>query len=558
MPPSLPAVDPAAGGLAGPPAEAPARVCVVDPAAGGSLPASADALDEAPAANTAVPGGGGGRHRPRAGRSGWRRIAGAGALAGAALLISSVLTPAGTIENDVGYYRAWAELAGQYGFAEVLREYPTPIMLLLWLPTLVVSTEASYRAVFVGVSLLLVAGGAATLALLPGGAGAEGSAGADGHDAAGAEGRRAHVLPAGEGETRLGRRRMGSWSPSGAGETAAVVLLLSVGALGPITLYRFDLLPGLLLAAGAVALARESRARTGSTAPGRRDGRAAEADGGTDASGAPGRRAWPWWSVCVALGAGIKLWPVVAWPLVLGDRPRRRREILGFVATGAALVLVSVAAAGWGRLLSPLTWQSGRGLQVESVLATWVLLARLVAPWPWSAALSEANSWDFTGPGIAATLVAGSIAQIALVAWIVVICVRLWRTRRADPLTVAVAAASLVGVFLVTDKVFSPQYMMWWAPIVAVACGWGRPTGAVPVWWAPTMILTCGLTQLSYPTTYGWLYAGDTGPWFLVGTLLMVVRNLAVVALTASACRRAWLLAAPASPSSPEGADHER
>ena len=520
MPPSLPAVDPAAGG---------------------SLRASADSPDEAPAANTVVPGGGGGRHRPRAvapRRSGWRRIAGAGALAGAALLISSVLTPAGTIENDVGYYRAWAELAEQYGFAEVLREYPTPIMLLLWLPTLVVSTEASYRAVFVGVSLLLVVGGAATLALLPGGAGAEGSAGADGHDAAGAEGRRAHVLPAGEGETRPGRRRTGSWSPSGAGETAAVVLLLSVGALGPITLYRFDLLPGLLLAAGAVALARESRARTGSTAP--------------------GRRAWPWWSVCVALGAGIKLWPVIAWPLVLGDRPRRRREILGFVATGAALVLVSVAAAGRGRLLSPLTWQSGRGLQVESVLATWVLLARLVAPWPWSAALSEANSWDFTGPGIAATLVAGSIAQIALVAWIVAICVRLWRTRRADPLTVAVAAASLVGVFLVTDKVFSPQYMMWWAPIVAVACGWGRRTGAVPAWWAPTMILTCGLTQLSYPTTYGWLYAGDTGPWFLVGTLLMVVRNLAVVALTASACRRAWLLAAPASPSSPEGADHER
>lgn len=406
-------------------------------------------------------------------------------LAGAALLLSSALTPRGTIENDVGYYHAWVELADRYGFSQILPEYPTPVMLLLWLPTLVAPTQDAYRILFVAASLAGLAAGAAMMTRLPG---------------------------------------------ARARQTAPVVFLACTGALGPITLYRFDLLPGVLLAAACVALAREEAA-SGS----RRRGR--------------DRR--PWWSVLVALGTGIKAWPIIVWPLVLGERSRRRREAAGFIATGAVLVAVSVAAAGWGRLFSPLTWQSGRGLQVESVLATWVLLARLVSPSSWTAALSDANSWDFSGPGVSATLALGTAAQVVLLVWIAAVCWRLWRTRAAEALAVAVSATSVVAVLVATDKVFSPQYMMWLAPVAAVACGIGR--ARVPRWWAPVLVAICALTQLSYPTTYGWLYPGDGGALFLVGTLLMVARNAMVAVFAVSACRTAWRLtarvgSAPAGP----------
>jgi hypothetical protein len=93
--------------------------------------------------------------------------------------------------------------------------------------------------------------------------------------------------------------------------------------------------------------------------------------------------------------------------------------------------------------------------------------------------------------------------------------------------------------------------MMWLAPVAAVACGIGR--ARVPRWWAPVLVVICALTQLSYPTTYGWLYPGDRGALFLVGTLLMVARNAMVAVFAVSACRTAWRLtarvgSAPAGP----------
>ena len=41
---------------------------------------------------------------------------------------------------------------------------------------------------------------------------------------------------------------------------------------------------------------------------------------------------------------------------------------------------LSLLTGGWTRLVSPLTWQSGRGLQVESIWATPLMLARAFSP----------------------------------------------------------------------------------------------------------------------------------------------------------------------------------
>jgi len=388
-----------------------------------------------------------------------REVLGAALVAVTALLVAHLFTPRGTVENDVSYYQQWAQWASANGFGHAMREYPTPIALLLWLPSLVASTPESYFRLFVAAGVAVAAATTAALLCLPG---------------------------------------------RGAGRRAAVVFLLALGALGPITFYRFDLLPGALLALACVCLARGSHG----------------------------------WSVAVALGTGVKLWPVVAWPLVLGRRSTRRSEVVSFAATGAALVAVSVAVAGWERLFSPLEWQSGRGLQVESVLASWVLLARTVSPSTWTAELSRANSWDFSGPGVSVTLALGSLAQLVLLAWVVAITVRTWRTRDAQAPVVALAASSVVAVLLATNKVFSPQYVMWLVPVAAVAIALGGRR--LPGWWSPALVSTSFLTQLSYPTTYGWLYSGSTGWTFLLGTMVMLTRNALVVALAVSLCRAAW------------------
>ncbi|MDN6428549.1 MAG: glycosyltransferase 87 family protein, partial [Propionibacterium sp.] len=387
------------------------------------------------------------------------QLLGAGAFAVVAVLVSRLLTPRATVENDVSYYQQWAQWAGAQGFSGAMREYPTPVALLLWLPSLVATTPQAYFWTFVLIGILMAV--ATTWVLM-------------------------HLTPRAQGQR------------------AAVVFLLGLGALGPITFYRFDLLPGALLALACVLLAR-------------------------------GRNGW---SVAVALGTGIKLWPVLTWPLVLGRRSTRRREVASFVATGSVLVGVSVAVAGWHRLFSPLEWQSGRGLQVESVLASWVLLGRTVSPSTWEAELSKANSWDFSGPGVEATLAVGTVAQLVLLAWTGILTVRMWRTREAQAPLVALAASSVVALLLATNKVFSPQYLMWLIPVAAVALALGGR--ALPRWWAPALITCAFLTQLSYPAVYGWLYSGSAGWTFLLGTTVMLTRNVLVVALAVSMCRAAW------------------
>ena len=80
------------------------------------------------------------------------------------------------------------------------------------------------------------------------------------------------------------------------------------------------------------------------------------------------------------LGAAIKLWPALLIAAFLSYRPDRKPAGIAFVVVGFGLAAVSLLAGGWARLVSPLTWQSGRGLQIESIWATPLMVARAVRP----------------------------------------------------------------------------------------------------------------------------------------------------------------------------------
>ena len=133
--------------------------------------------------------------------------------------------------------------------------------------------------------------------------------------------------------------------------------LLFVLLIGPLSYLRFDILPA-VLAGAAVLYARRVPWVTGAL---------------------------------TGLGAAIKLWPALLWLAFLAHKPARKPVTIAFLASGVGLALLSLIFGGWTRLVSPLTWQSGRGLQIESIWATPLMIARAADPLRWTVGFSRSR-----------------------------------------------------------------------------------------------------------------------------------------------------------------------
>ena len=77
---------------------------------------------------------------------------------------------------------------------------------------------------------------------------------------------------------------------------------------------------------------------------------------------------------------------------------------------GFGLAALSLVTGGASRLFSPLTWQSGRGLQIESVWATPLMVARAFDPARWTVRYSTFQAYEVFGPGVSALLVVSTAA----------------------------------------------------------------------------------------------------------------------------------------------------
>jgi hypothetical protein len=284
---------------------------------------------------------------------------------------------------------------------------------------------------------------------------------------------------------------------------AVGVWLLAVPCLGATVLARFDLVPGLLAAFGLLLFARRP-AVAGAFA---------------------------------AFGAGVKLWPAVLLPVLAAPRGGRSRVLLAGAATGAALAVAGLAVAGADRLLSPLAWQAARGLQIESVSATPLMLARALVPARYAVVYSEHHAFEVEGPGTGVALVLGGVASwLALVA-LVVLLVRMWRCGHSLAVpAVTWASLSAVSVLIVTGKVLSPQYLLWLLPLcaVAVALAPGRPVRT----WAVALLVAAAATQVVFPERYADLTA--TEPTHAWGVVALAARNGLLVWLAARAYQLAW------------------
>lgn len=256
----------------------------------------------------------------------------------------------------------------------------------------------------------------------------------------------------------------------------------------------------------------------------------------------------------VGIGAAIKLWPALLWPATLvGNRRDRMRSFLGIVVAGGGLALASWVWAGWDRLVSPLTWQSDRGLQIESIWASIPMAWRALAPDRFETGVSTYQAWEIHGPLVSTMLRASSVATaIGLLATVAAYAWWLWRGNQR--LVEAAAFMLLVIlVMIVTNKTFSPQYIIWvGGPLAAsFAISARSPHGSPESFHDDRRLVRIGAlllvltlaTQVIYPLGYGPLAWGtEKFPQVLmvVMTIVLIGRNLGMIWLLWLVVRWIW------------------
>lgn len=291
--------------------------------------------------------------------------------------------------------------------------------------------------------------------------------------------------------------------------------VLFVFALGPIMWFRFDMVPAVCMGL-AILWYRRHPAACGAA---------------------------------IAVGASIKLWPaLLILPMLGRSRPAVRR-LVSFAVTGGSLALVSLVTTTWSRLISPLTWQSDRGLQIESVPATVPMLQRLFeSSGEHVVAMSRFNAYEITGPGVSLWAALSSLLMAAAVGLAVILGVTAWQRDGLSHRTAALGSTVIIGALIIANKTLSPQYFVWWGATMAVLVDGfsGEPevpgpallrvrrTGALA---AGLLFLTGVLTQCVYPLSYGHIIGTPPQGW---AVWLLVTRNLMAVLTLSVAGASLW------------------
>lgn len=299
-------------------------------------------------------------------------------------------------------------------------------------------------------------------------------------------------------------RRHGSWA-------GAWLWVAAVPLLGPVAVARFDVVPTVLAVAGLGAASAAAPVAAG---------------------------------VLLSCGALVKLWPAALLPLVLVVRPSTPRAWVPRVLAGcllptAAVLTVVAAAGGTEHLLSFLAYQRDRGLEVESLPALPLVVARAGGADAVTVGFAF-GSYEIDGPGAEALEALAAVGMLAVLAGVALLALRA-RRARADPAgALPVLAVVLVSGVLVFDKVLSAQYPLWLVGLVALAlCQPHSPLRRTVVPLAGVLLLT----QYVYPLAIQDLLAARLAP-----VLVLTLRDalLLLVLVQAVGAGRRLGRAAPA------------
>jgi hypothetical protein len=286
-----------------------------------------------------------------------------------------------------------------------------------------------------------------------------------------------------------------SAAPAQAVATWALIVLLAGGSIA----WRYDLWPA---AAVLVAFVATERGRPGLA------------------------------GAAIGVGTMLKLFPIVVVP-ILGARAIARRDWAGLVRVvlGSAIVVavvmgVSFIAAGpdsfgW------LTYEIDRGLQLESTGSGILLLLHVFAGQPFALVL-DFGTLQVVAPGADAIVAATSYLEAGLVGGVALVSLvgfrrAVDRTGRVSGETLAVGIMAVIVALIVSSKVFSAQYVVWFLPLLPFVPGRLRWLG----------IAIAGLSTLIYPLNYALLFHLDP-----VLAVALNIRNALLIVFLALLARR--------------------
>ncbi|MEV6736903.1 glycosyltransferase family 87 protein [Streptomyces sp. NPDC051104] len=225
-----------------------------------------------------------------------------------------------------------------------------------------------------------------------------------------------------------------------------------------------------------------------------------------------------------ALGALVKVWPALA--LIGTPRGRGTRQAWTTAAV-TVVTLLAVVAVLFRNPFDFLRQQGGRGVQIESLGGTVLMLARRTG---WSGTTRyQYGAVEFVGPHVRA--VADCSLALTAVAFALLLLWRL-RARRWTPATPYDAALTAVLLFTVTSRVISPQYMIWLVGLAAV-CLTTRHTTQRPAAWL--ILAATAISAVVYPAFYGEVISST---WR--GCLLMLARNGLLTTAAVMSFVRLW------------------
>jgi hypothetical protein len=240
-------------------------------------------------------------------------------------------------------------------------------------------------------------------------------------------------------------------------------------------------------------------------------------------------------TVLFTVATWVKVWPIALIAALFVVARRRWQVLAVFVGTSAAIVAVALGLGSGTNVLSFVTAQTDRGIQIESPVA---------GIWLWQVALGLPGNFIYydhqiltyqvigSGTGVAIVLMTPllviAVAAILLLGWLAH-----RRGAHADRLYPPLVLALVLTLILV-NKVGSPQFVGWLAaPVILGLLVRGR------AWRLPAAIVLviAALTQLVYPYLYGWLLAAAP-----IMVFVLSVRNLLEFVLLGWALRQLWRL----------------
>ena len=281
------------------------------------------------------------------------------------------------------------------------------------------------------------------------------------------------------------------WSIERPLDSAAMFAGLSLTAI-PLVAWRFDILPAFL---AALALAAWVAGRAG------------------------------WTGFTLGVGAMAKIYPVFLGPVfaLAAIFERRWREAIVLVIGGAiavALILAGPVLVAGTKAFSYVIYQQDRGVEVEALPGAIAMAAHAFFRAPATVQVGF-GSWQITSPALSTLTIPTLIFNVAIIA--ITVAALLYSFRRdvretgsVQPQTLVTYLAATVMVLILTNKVLSPQYLVWLFPLVALLS-----------WRQSLLLVVIGIiTVFIYPLNFASLLVMRPNP-----VVALNVRNALLVVL---------------------------